>query len=94
VGYVIDNGTGRTKRVMLGASIKSGSVLSWLSSISDPAHDVIATVPPGLSTHIRYFTLSTSLRPGTYDVAWGLRDEPSGRRDAVVAAPEALIVRR
>jgi hypothetical protein len=94
VGYVIENGTGSTQHVLLGASIKPGRVLSWLSSISDPSHDVVATVPPGVSTHIRYFTLSSRLRPGAYDVAWGLRDAATGRRDAIVAAPSALEVRR
>lgn len=91
-GYVIQNSTGRTARVMLGASIKSTHVLSWLDSISDPSHDVIATVPPGITTHIRYFTLARTLHAGTYDVAWGLRDTATGRSLAVVWAPASLHV--
>jgi hypothetical protein len=92
VGYVVDNETGRTVHVMLGASIKADRVLSWSSSISDPGHDVIAAVPPGVSTHYRYFTLSSALRPGPYAVAWGLRDVRSGQRDALVATNAALRV--
>jgi hypothetical protein len=94
IGYVIDNGTGRTQRIMLGASIKSARSLSWFSSISDPSHDVVAIVPPGVSTHIRYFTLPYGLRPGSYDVAWGLRDAATGNRDALVTAALSLRVTR
>lgn len=95
IGYVINNGTGRTARITLGASIKSSHVISWLSGqINDPYHDVVAIVPPGVSTHVRYFTLPSRLRAGTYDVAWGLRNALSGGRDALVAAPDALRVRR
>jgi hypothetical protein len=94
VGYVIDNGTGRTASIMLGASIKADHVSTWADSVSDPAHDVIAVVPPGLSTHYRYFALSPALRPGPYDVAWGLRDEHTGERDALAASSAALRVTR
>lgn len=94
VGYVINNGTGRTQRIMLGASLKSSRTVGWISSIADPAHDVVATVPPGVSTHIRYFTLPAGLRAGAYDVAWGLKDALNGRRDALVFAPAALQVGR
>jgi hypothetical protein len=93
IGYVIDNETGRTARTMLGASLKSAHSLSWASSaLSDPGHDVVAVVPPGVSTHVRYFTLPPGLRPGVYDVAWGLRDSLTGRRDALVASSGALRV--
>lgn len=95
VGYVIDNETGQTARLLLGASIKADTVLSWAgSSLSDPSHDVVAIVPPGVSTHIRYFSLPTHIRPGAYDIAWGLRDVSSGQRDALVAAPGALQILR
>jgi hypothetical protein len=94
VGYVIDNETGRTAQLMLGASIKSDRILSWGESLSDPAHDVVAVVPPGVSTHVRYFTLPSGLKPGSYAVAWGLRDALSGERTALVAAPSALQVTR
>lgn len=93
VGYVINNGTGSTTRVMLGASIKAARVVSWVSgTVSDPAHDVVAVVPPGITTHVRYFTLPHRVRPGVYDVAWGLRDAASGARDALVMAPSVLQV--
>jgi len=93
IGYVIDNGTGRTQRITLGASLKSHRVYSWLSGqINDPVHDVVAIVPPGISDHARYFTLPLSLRPGIYDVAWGLRSAVSGKPLALVAAPAALHV--
>lgn len=95
IGYVIDNGTGHTARITLGASIKSSHVISWLSGqINDPYHDVVAIVPPGVSTHVRYFTLPSRLHAGTYDVAWGLRNALSGSREALVAAPDALRVSR
>jgi hypothetical protein len=93
VGYVIENGTGHTRRIMLGASIKATRVMSWVSgSIADPPHDIIAIAPPGVSTHLRYFTLPVGVRPGPYDVAWGLRDPASGGREALVFAPGALRV--
>jgi len=93
MGYVIDNETGRTMRVMLGASLKSSRAGSWLAqSLSDPAHDVVAIVPPGISTHTRYFTLPAGLHPGSYDVAWGLRNASTGMRAGLVAAPRALQV--
>lgn len=95
IGYVIDNGTGQTARVTLGASIKSSRALSWLSGqINDPYHDVVAVVPPGVSTHIRYFTVPGHLRHGSYDVAWGLRNAVNGERDALVAASGALNVNK
>lgn len=93
VGYVIDNQTGATARIELGASVKASSRLSWArDSISDPSHDVVAVVPPGISQHVRYFTLSTGLRAGSYDIAWGLRNPSTGSRVALVAAPKALRV--
>jgi hypothetical protein len=95
VGYVVDNQTGHTVHVLLGASLKSSSSPSWaVSALSDPAHDVVGTVPPGVSTHTRYFTLPAHLRSGIYDVAWGLRDAATGARDALVAAPAVLHVHR
>ncbi|GAC1321496.1 MAG: hypothetical protein NVS2B16_11150 [Chloroflexota bacterium] len=95
LGYVINNPTGHTIRMMLGASVKSTRAMSWAAqSLSDPAHDVVAIVPPGISTHTRFFTLPSRLHPGAYDVAWGLRNATSGRRDGLVAAPSALRVTR
>ncbi len=91
IGYVINNGTGHTVRVTLGASIKSSRSVSWLSGqINDPYHDVVATVPPGISTHIRYFTVPARLRAGSYDVAWGLSNALTGSRESLVAAVGAL----
>lgn len=93
VGYVIDNGTGQTQHLLLGASIKPSRDLNWASSsISDPFHDVVATIPPGISMHTRYFTLPARLRAGSYDVAWGLRDDATGARTALVTAAGALQV--
>lgn len=95
IGYTIDNGTGRTARLMLGASVKSARSLSWLQgAVNDPSHDVVAVVPPGISTHVRYFTMPANLRPGSYDVAWGLRDALSGQRDALVTSAAAMRVVR
>jgi hypothetical protein len=95
VGYVINNGTGRTERLMLGASIKPSRALSWASAtISDPSRDVVATVLPGASIHSRFFAIPTNLRPGTYDVAWGLRDADTGARQAVVFSPGVLQITR
>jgi hypothetical protein len=93
VGYVINNQTGATARIELGASVKASSQLSWAQdSISDPDHDVVAVVPPGISQHVRYFTLSPGLRAGSYDIAWGLRNPSTGDRVALVAAAKALRV--
>lgn len=94
VGYTINNGTGHTERVMLGASIKPATVPTWGRSISDPFHDVVAMVPPGVTTHVRYFTLANGLRPGRYDVAWGLRNAANGVPVALVSAPLSLRVER
>jgi hypothetical protein len=93
VGYVINNQTGATAHIELGASVKASSQLSWAQdSISDPSHDVVAVVPPGISQHVRYFTLSPGLRAGSYDIAWGLRNPSNGDRVALVAATKALHV--
>jgi hypothetical protein len=92
IGYVIDNETGQTARVLLGASIKGSRVVAWSASLSDPYHDVVAMVPPGVSTHVRFFTLPPSLQPGMYDVAWGLRSARTGLRDALVTGYAALRV--
>jgi len=92
IGYVIDNETGHTARVLLGASIKGSRVIGWSAGLSDPYHDVVAVVPPGVSTHVRFFTLPPSLQPGVYDVAWGLRSASTGLRDALVTAYAALHV--
>lgn len=95
VDYVIDNATGTTVRLFLGASIKSVRTPTWTEGvINDPPHDVVATVPPGVTIHLRYFTLPPTLRPGLYDVAWGLRDPVSGERLALVAAKAILAVTR
>ncbi|HZU14847.1 MAG TPA: hypothetical protein VFB58_18575 [Chloroflexota bacterium] len=93
MGYVVNNGTGRAVRLLLGASIKATRTASWLNSISDPVHDMSVLVRPGVSTYSRPFQLSASLRPGLYDVAWGLRSS-SGARLALVTAPASLTVRR
>jgi hypothetical protein len=80
---------------MLGASIKAARDLSWITAgISDPADDIVATVPPGVSTHLRYFTLPGAARSGAYDVAWGLRDALTGQRLGLVFAPAVLRVTR
>lgn len=93
VVYTIDNGTGHTVHLMLGASIKSMRVANWAAgAINDPSHDVVAVAPPGITTHLRYFTLAPSLRPGAYDVGWGLRDAATGQSVAFLAAPGALRV--
>jgi len=93
LGYVINNGTGHTLHLMLGASLKSSHTLSWaVKALSDPGHDVVAIVPPGVSTHERFFTLPSRVRPGAYDVAWGLRNAVTGDRAGLVAAPGALKV--
>lgn len=92
IGYVISNTTGHAEHLLLGASIKSARVASWVQSLADPSHDVVATVAPGLTTHIRYFTLPERIRPGEYDVAWGLRNAATGSRAALVFAPSVLRV--
>ncbi|MGH2448905.1 MAG: hypothetical protein ACRDFS_09945 [Chloroflexota bacterium] len=93
VGYVINNGTGRTARIELGASLKSDRVLNWArGEIDDPVHDVVAIVRPGVTQHERFFTLPSRLHPGRYDVAWGLRNASDGARVALVEAPSALKV--
>jgi hypothetical protein len=91
IGYVIDNGTGSAMNVSLGVSIKSSTALGWGDSIADPAHDVTAAVDPGTSTHTRYFTLPADLAPGSYDVAWGIRDDV-GNQLAVVSTTGALTI--
>jgi hypothetical protein len=60
--------------------------------MSDPEHDVIATVPAGRTMHMRYFRLSPALLPGMYDVAWGLRDAVTAARVTLVTAARALRV--
>lgn len=92
IGYVIDNETGQTQQLALGVSLKPSQDLSWLgTAIADPSHDVVAVVPPGISTHVRYFTLPAGAAAGRYDVAWGLKDT-AGNRLAVISAPAALLV--
>jgi hypothetical protein len=93
VHYVIENSTGVTLRLWLGASIKPVRIARWSAeAISDPEHDVVATVPVGLTTHMRYFTLSPQLSPGIYDVAWGLRDGRTGERVTLATATGVLRV--
>lgn len=95
VSYTVNNGTGRTERLLLGASLKSTRSPSWATqSFSDPSHDAIAVVPPGVSFHSRFFTLPVGLRPGYYDAAWGLRDSVTGQRVGLVTAPAVLRVSR
>lgn len=94
VAYVIDNTTGHVEDISLGASLKARSALSWAAAINDPAHDVVAIVPPGVSTHVRYFTVPRGVHPGAYDVAWGLRNAASGQRVGLVFAPDVLTVTR
>lgn len=91
VGYAIENGTGQQAQLVLGISMKASSDISWNSGFADPSHDVTAIVPAGHSTHERFFTLPTTLAPGTYDVAWGLRDA-AGAQVAVVSDAAALRV--
>lgn len=94
VAYVIDNRTGITVRLQLGVSIKPAWALDWATqSISDPAHDVTALVPPGTTLHLRYLTIPLRLRPGAYDVAWWLRSL-SGNRISLVTAPHVLRIIR
>jgi hypothetical protein len=93
VTYTIVNGTGRTERLELGASIKSSRSATWTSGvISDPGHDVVAIVPPGTSTHLRYFTVPSGARSGRYDVGWGLIDASTGHPVAFSASSGALSV--
>jgi hypothetical protein len=93
IGYVIDNATGATTRLWLGASIKPTGTPDWSTGIiNDPAHDVVAIVAPGVTTHVRFFRLSAALHPGLYDVAWGLRDALTGRRVVLVAASRVVTV--
>jgi hypothetical protein len=94
IGYVIHNDTGRTERIMLGASLKAQWTPSWSEAINDTYHDVVAIVPPGATVHVRYFTLPAGLRPGEYDVAWGLRDAATGRRLGLAFAPDVVNVTR
>ena len=79
------HGPDRTRRIC--QSIDSTQL--GPDSISDPSHDVVAVVPPGISQHVRYFTLSPGLRAGAYDIAWGLRNPSTGSRVALVAAPRS-----
>lgn len=94
IGYVISNGTGHTVRIFLGASVKLSRFASWSASLSDTADDVVAVVPPGVSTHVRYFAFPARARSGSYDVAWGLRNAASGVREALVTAAGAIVVTR
>ena len=94
VGYVIRNDTGKTERIMLGASLKARSAPSWTEAINDPNHDVVAIFPPGATVHVRYFSLPSGLRPGVYDVAWGLRDAETGQRLGLAFAPSVVRVTR
>ncbi len=89
VRYDIENGTGQPMYIGLGISMKSSSAASWSSAFIDAAHDVTAAVPPGSSTHTRYFTLPDHLAPGDYDVAWGLKDS-SGTQIDVASSSGAL----
>jgi hypothetical protein len=94
IGYVIRNDTGRTQRIMLGASLKARSAPSWTEAINVTYHDVVAVVPPGATVHVRYFDLPAGLRPGEYDVAWGLRDAATGQRLGLAFAPSVVRVTR
>jgi hypothetical protein len=94
IGYVIRNDTHTTERVMLGASLKARWAASWTDAINDPNHDVVALVPPGATVHVRYFALPPGLRPGKYDVAWGLRDATTGQRLGLAFAPSVVTVTR
>jgi hypothetical protein len=90
--YVIDNPRNTVVRLWLGASLKPNSEKSWAQAISDPPHDVVATVAPGTTIHLRYFTVPASLHTGIYDLAWGLRDVNTGQRVELVVAHGALII--
>lgn len=89
VRYDIQNGTGRLMYIGLGVSMKPSSSPSWISAVTDPAHNVTAAVPPGTSSHTRYFTLPSGMASGSYDVAWGITDS-SGRQIDVDSSPGAL----
>lgn len=89
IGYEIANDTGQAMQLALGVSIKPSTAPSWNGAIADPSHDVTASVAPGTTTHERFFTVPTGLAPGTYDVAWGLKDA-SGQQVAVVVTAAAL----
>jgi hypothetical protein len=95
VGYVVANGTGRTAHMVLGASIKPAHALNWATAtISDPYHDVVATIRPGVTRHYRFFTLPAGMHSGAYDVAWGLRDPSTGARQSLVFAASVLRIIR
>lgn len=94
VRYVIVNNSGRTVDVLLGASLKSSRIAGWGAAINDPSHDIVAAVPPGTSSHLRYFTVPSTLRPGTYDAAWGLKDSNTGAPEALVTSAAAVRVAR
>jgi hypothetical protein len=89
VSYAIDNASGHEMSLALGVSMKASSSPSWIAAFADPAHDVTAAVAPGSSTHERFFTLPPGLAPGSYDVAWGLRDS-AGQQVTVVSTAGAL----
>lgn len=89
VKYDIENGTPQSMFIGLGVSMKPSTAPSWSSAFIDPAHDVTAAVEPGGSSHTRFFTLPADLAPGSYDVAWGLKDS-SGEQIAVDSSASAL----
>lgn len=92
LSYVLDNETGGTLRLWLGASIMPATGRNWLTqSLSDRSHDVIATIPPGITTHLRYFLIPPRAPAGLYDVAWGL-STLSRQSVTFVAAPRLLSI--
>ena len=94
VVYFIENTTGATQRVLLGASIlPTGLRHAWSTrGINDPRHDLVATVPPGVSLHVRFFEIPRSLSPGSYDVGWGLKTPAGGYITFIPVAHELRVV--
>ena len=92
VRYVITNTSGRTVNVLLGASLKPARSATWSSAVSDSSHDVVASVPPGTTAHLRYFTVPYNLHPGIYDAAWGLKNASTGASEALVTSRAAIRV--
>jgi hypothetical protein len=68
VSYRISNSGGSSLSVGLGCSIRKSGTPTW---ISDEPGDLYRSVPPGVSTQTRAFTIPGDAH-GSYDVAWGI----------------------